>query len=199
MKGRAAARPEPVRYLFEPPITWVPPKEFTDYLDQRAQALASAPVELPPTPAWAIEAATAPPTVLERRRDFAAPVERILRGEHLVIRERGADGHHTYRAFERATAFLYGITLDELTWGRIDTRRPIRSLDPYTNYVEAVAWQMTCSAEAQEVIRELCPEARRAAGETPPQGGVYDGPGYVLVTVDPEFRYRAARAREVPA
>mgnify|MGYP003442314458 CR=1 FL=1 len=28
--------------------------------------------------------------------------------------------------------------------------------------------------------------------------GIYEGPGYVLLTVDPRPRYQAARSREVP-
>lgn len=206
MKGRSTA--QPVRDLFDAPITWTPPKEFTDYLAEREAGLTVVPAAAPaPAPTPASEQAQAPvepPPPAEAPtpapgRNFAAAVERVQVGKLLVIRERGKDGHHTYRAYERADAFFYQVTIDELTWGRIDTRRSLRTLDPYSDYDALVAWQLECSALAREVIRKLCPETRLAPGETAPGAGIYDGPGYVLSTVDPEFRFRAAKAREVPA
>lgn len=188
-------RLEPARDLFDPPTTFVPPKEFTNYLKERKSPPAVAPA---PAPA----PAAVPPPELELSaptgsgRNFAAALERVQDGDHLVIRERGEHGHHTYRAFERTDVFFHEVTIDELTWGRIDTRR-LRDLDPYG--YEVVQRTLANSAEAHEVIRRLCPEARRTAGENVPQSGIYDGPGYVLVTCDPETRYRAARAMEVPA
>jgi hypothetical protein len=45
----------------------------------------------------------------------------------------------------------------------------------------------------------LTPSAKACrAGETTPESGVYDGPGYILLTTDPEHRYRAALARRRP-
>lgn len=218
MKGRSSAAAAH-RDLFDPPITWTPPKEFADLLVERGLAAALLPTAAP-APAPALEPAPAlapgqPPAALTpaapaapgaapapaapaNGRNFAADTERVQLGKLMVIRERGADGHHTYCAYERADAFFHRVTLDELTWGRIDTRRSLRELDPYRDYDAIVSWQMECSALAREAIRQLCPETRLAPNETPPGAGVYDGLGYVLVTVDPEFRYRAARAREVP-
>lgn len=209
---RRAARPEPVRDLFDAPITWTPPKEFTDYLAEReaakvglavvappsAEAPAPAP-ELVPEPDEPSAPEPAPAPAPAARRNFAAAVERVQSGNLMVIRERGEHSHHTYRAFERADAFFYYVTIDELTWGRIDRRRPLRELDPYRDYGAIVSWEMECSLLAREVIRQLCPETRLAPGETATGAGVYDGPGYISVTVDPEVRYQAARAREVPA
>jgi len=197
---RAAARSAPARDLFEPPVTGTPPKEFADLLVERGLAAvlpaaptAEAPVPAPPPAEAPVEA---PPA--SSVRHFVAETERVQLGKLMVIRERGADGHHTYCAYERADAFFYGVTLDELTWGRIDRRRSLRQFDPYTEHAALVMWELECSAEARAVIRKLCPETRLAAHETAPGAGVYDGPGYVLLTVDPAFRYRAAIAREVP-
>lgn len=200
MKGRSSAAAAH-RDLFDPPITWTPPAEFSAYLAEReaAKELALASPPATPTPAPTPEPEPEPDEPAGPSRNFAAEVERIQAGKLLVIRERGKDGHHTYRAFERADAFFYRITIDELTWGRIDTRRSLRQLDPYSDYGAIVSWEMECSALAREVIRQLCPETRLAPGETAPGSGIYDGPGYVLSTVDPEFRFQAARAREVPA
>lgn len=186
-----APRIEPARDLFDPPTTFVPPKEFTDYLKERETPAAPAPAPAAaPPPELELPAPTGP------GRNFAAMIERVQDGDHLVIRERGEHGHHTYRAFERTDVFFHEVTIDELAWGRIDTRR-LRDLDPYGH--EVVQRTLANSSEAHEVIRRLCPEARRTAGESVPQSGIYDGPGYVLVTSDPETRYRAARAMEVPA
>ncbi len=165
-----APRLEPARDLFDPPTT-------------------PAPAAAPPPPELEL------PVPADPGRNFAAMIERVQDGDHLVIRERDEHGHHTYRAFERTDVFFHEVTIDELTWGRIDTRR-LRDLDPYG--YEVVQRTLANSAEAHEVIRRLCPEARRPAGESVPQSGIYDGPGYVLVTSDPETRYRAARAK-VPA
>lgn len=183
-----APRLEPARDLFDPPTTFVPPKEFTDYLAERKTTPAVAPAPAPPAappPEIELPAPTGP------GRNFAAAIERVQDGDHLVIRERDARGHHTYRAFERCDAFFHEETLDELTWGRIDTRRR-RHLDPFG--YETVAKALEYSAEAQRVIRQLCPETRRTVGDF----GIYEGPGYVLLTVDPGPRYQAARSREVP-
>ena len=210
MKGRSSAAAAH-RDLFDPPITWTPPKEFADLLVERGLAvMLPAVIEAPaePTPVAAPAPAPVPapapapaetPVPVSLGRNFTAAVERVQTGKLMVIRERGSDGHHIYRAFERADAFFHRVTIDELTWGRIDTRRPLRDLDPYRDYGAIVSWEMECSALAREVIRQLCPETRIAPGETAPGAGIYDGPGYVLSTVDPEFRFRAARAREVPA
>lgn len=182
-------RPEPVRDLFEAPPSWTPPQEFTDFLKARKNP-ALVPAPSASAPVAEVRVAPAAPG-----RDFAAELERVQAGDLLVIRERGEHGHHTYRAYERCDAFFHHITIDELTWGRIDTRR-LGHLDPYG--AEVYQKSLEHSLEAQKVIRQLCPETRRTAGETVPQSGIYDGPGYVLLTVDPEPRYRAARAREVP-
>lgn len=201
MTRRAVARPEPVRGLFDPPTVWTPPPEFSNYMAEREQEK-KAPLELVPAPAWAVEAAApTDPLTPPPRRNFLESHERVWDGDLVVIRQRGEDGHHTYRAFECGSDFRHqtAFVLGELTYGRIDTRRHDQPLDPYTDYVELIAWGLLCSAAAQAVIRKLCPETRLAAGESAPTAGVYEGPGYVLVTVDPEFRYRAARAREVPA
>lgn len=161
----------------------MPPKEFTDYLSARANPEPPAPA---PEPEPEVSVAPATPG-----RNFSAASERVQDGDHLVIRERIEHGHHNYRAYERADAFFHHITIDELTWGRIDTRR-LGHLDPYGGeYFEKL---MECSVEAQRVIRQLCPETRRCVGDF----GIYDGPGYVLLTVDPEHKYQAARSREVP-
>lgn len=207
MKRSSAAAAH--RDLFDPPITWTPPKEFTDLLAERGLAAALlpgvpvAPAEAPapaePEPPPPAEAPVEAPTPPSSGRNFAAATERVQLGKLMVIRERGAHSHHTYRAFERADAFFHYVTIDELTWGRIDKRRPLRELDPYRDYGAIVSWEMECSALAREVIRQLCPETRLAPGETATRSGVYDGPGYISVTVDPEFRFQAARAREVPA
>lgn len=204
------ARPEPVRDLFEAPTTWVPPKEFTDYLaERRAGAVRVVPTrdaapELDPEPAPEIEdghespvlapAAPPPPEPAPTTRNFTTALERVQSGDLLVIRERVEHGHHRYRAFERSKTYFHEETIDELTWGRIDTRR-LRNLDPYGP--ERVELLMKYSAEAHDAIRQLCPETRRH----PSDSGIFmfDGPGYVLLTVDPEARYLAARAREVPA
>lgn len=171
-----------------------------------APALVLAPPEpepkrepVPVPPPWAVEAATAPAELLDLR-DFAVPLERVQRAELLVIRERTANGYGCiYRAFERATACFYKATLDELTWGRIDTRRPLRAFDPVHEYTAAVEWQMQCEEEARAVIRDLCLETRRRDGESVLTSGVYDGPGYILVITDPEARHRAALAARRPA
>ena len=202
-------RPEPVRDLFDPAITWSPPKEFTDYLDERRAAstvravppVLATPQELDPETAPEVDdlraelpvpATTPPPSEsAPTTRNFAAASERVQSGGLLVIRERVEHGHHRYRAFERATAFFHHVTIDELTWGRIDTRR-LGHLDPYGS--EVFEKSLEYSLEAQTAIRQLCPETRRTVGDF----GIYEGPGYVLLTVDPEPRYRAARAREVP-
>lgn len=181
-------RPEPVRDLFEAPITWTPPQEFTDYLNERANA--SPPAQVPaPAPVLLPEVSVAPAAP---GRDFAAELERVQAGDLLVTRERGEHGHHTYRAYERCDAFFHHITLDELTWGRIDTRR-LGHLDPYGP--EVFQKSLEYSLEAHKVIRQICPETRRTGDDF---GLVYDGPGYVLLTVDPAPLYRAARAKEVP-
>lgn len=127
-------------------------------------------------------------------RDFASRSERVLSGHRLVTRDVGPNGH-LYRAWERADAFAYGVTLDELTWGRIDTRRPLRALDLRV----AIDHQLAREAEARDLIRELCPETLRRAGETMTGAGVYDGPGYVLVTSDPAVRLRIACGARRPA
>lgn len=185
----SAPRLAPARDLFEAPTTWTLPSEFTDYLKERANPAPPAPTPtLVPEPE--VSVAPAGPG-----RKFAAAIERVQDGDHLVIRERGELGHHTYRAFERGDTFFHEVTIDELTWGRIDTRR-LRHLDPFS--YEIVRLTLEYSAEAQAVIRQLCPETRRIAGESVLQSGIYDGPGYVLLTVDPEPRYQAARSREVP-
>jgi hypothetical protein len=183
VKARRAPRIAPAFDLFEP----------------APAALVVVPDPVPEPPAWAVEAATAPASAVERR-DFAALVEEVQRGDLLVIRTRLVDGfgYHRYEAWERATAFFYDATRGELTWGRIDARRPIRAFDSVREYGAGVAWLMACQAEARVAIRLLCPETCRAAGESTPESGVYDGPGYVLITTDPEHRHRAALARRRP-
>jgi hypothetical protein len=167
-----------------------------------ADGLAPAPapppalVVVPEPPAWAVEAALAAPTI-ERRRDFGASIERIQRGEHLVIRERSTDAYkyEHYWAYERANTFFYGVTLDgDPAWGRIDTRRSPRSFDAVREAGDAVNWQLSCAREALAVIRDLCPETRLVDDERPTSAGVYAGPNYILVG-RPEDRYRAALDR----
>lgn len=155
-------------------------------------APAPAPVEPTPPPAWAVEAATAPPTVLAPPRDFEAAQERVRLGEHLVIRQRVADGH-LYQAFERADAFFYNVTLDALTWGRIDTRRDATP-DPADDLRAAFERQFEREAEARAVIRALCPETIIHPGELAPAGcGIYERPDGILITSDPARRYAARR------
>lgn len=187
------------RDLFDPPIKWTPPKEFAEFLAEREAKLEVVAEPAAPVPAWAVEAATAAPPA-PRRRVFDEAHERVWDGDLVVIRERGTDGHHTYRAFELAGEHQHRVNfrLGELTYGRIDTRRSPRKYDPYSEYAELVAWELECSAAAHAVIRQLCAETRREADEQAVHAGVYEGPGYVLVTVDPARRHQAVLAKEVP-
>jgi len=184
-------RPEPARDLFDPPITWTPPKEFADLLAERAK-VKTAPLEVVPppvVPAWAAEAATPQPPPA-RPRDFAADEEHVRCAAGLVVRLRTSAGH-LYRAYERADVFSYGVHLaGDVAWGRIDTRRPVVTPGPE----DMRDYQRACEAEAVAAILAACIETV-SLGE-PPSCGVFPSPGgYVLVIVDPEPRYRAARER----
>lgn len=152
----------------------------------------AAPEPTPEPPAWAIEAASAPPVSAAPPRDFVVALERVRSGEHLVVRRRVADGH-MYQAYERADALFYGETIDALTWGRIDTRRT--ALLAATDDLSApFDRQFNREAEARAVIRELCPETIIQPGELAPAGcGIYDRPDGILVTADPARRYAAVR------
>lgn len=191
MTRRAAARPAPARDLFEPPVRWVPPKEFTDYLAERERPkkieLAPAPV----APAWAVEAAAG--IVSPPPRDFNVEEERVPCKAGIVVRSRTSSGNHIYWAFERTDVFFHDVHLaGDIAWGRIDTRRPATTLSPEAS----LAHQRECESEAVAAILAACIETV-SVGE-PPSCGVFLSPGYVLVVVDPELRYLAARAREVP-
>lgn len=139
---------------------------------------AAAPVEaVPVPPAWAVEAATAPPTVLAPPRNFIADTERVRSDDHLVIRQRVPDGH-LYQVYERADAAFYNVTIDELTWGRVDDLRA------------AIERQFERETEARAVIRRLCPETLIRPGELAPAGcGIYDRPDGILITADPARRF----------
>lgn len=148
----------------------------------RQPALAVAP------PAWAVEAAAVPATLhTPLPRDFASPTERIRHGDRLVLRRRVYSGH-LYEAYERATVFFYSVDLDEGTWGRVDTRRPLQDIDPIADLDVAWAWRREREDDAHDLIHRLCPETVIAAGERAVGSGVYHGPGYVLLTVDPATR-----------
>lgn len=190
MTRRTAARPEPVRDLFAPPATWTPPKEFTDFLAERKRpTLAAAPTLVQPARAVEAAADVAPP-----RRDFAAQEERVTCTAGIAVRSRTTSGNHIYWAFERTDVFFHAVHLaGDIAWGRIDTRRPAMTLSPEDERTH----QRVCEAEAVAAIVSACIETA-SVGE-PPSCGVFLSPGYVLVIVDPEIRYQAARAREVPA
>ena len=130
-------------------------------------------------------------------RDLAVALERIRNadGRQLVTRTRDANGH-LYRAWERTDVFSYGVDL-KLTWGRIDTRRPFGVQTD--DLRAAIDYQMACEAEARALINLLCPETALAKGETAVSCGIYDGPGYVLVTSDPATRLRIACGARRPA
>lgn len=189
MTRRSAARPEPVRDLFAPPVKWTPPKDFTDFLAERKRpTLAMAPTSV--QPARAVEAVA---DVAQRRRDFAVEQERVTCKAGIVVRSRTPSGNHIYWAFERTDVFFHAVHLaGDIAWGRIDTRRPATTLSPE----DSLAHQRACEAEAVAAILSACIETA-SVGE-PPSCGVFLSPGYVLVIVDPELRYRAARGREVP-
>jgi len=143
---------------------------------------------MPAPPAWAVEAATAPPTVLAPPRNFDADTERVRSDDHLVIRQRVADGH-LYQVYERADAAFYNVTIDELTWGRVDTRRdPV--VDPADDLRAAIERQFERETEARAVIRRLCPETIIRPGELAPAGcGIYDRPDGIFITADPARRF----------
>lgn len=169
-----------------------------------APALVVVPEPVPEPPAWAVEA-TRPTPVTERARDFAARVERIWHSDGRRFVERTyASGTHDYYAWERADCFGYECTADELTYGRIDTRRLTRSFDPVTEVTKLREWEAACWAEARDLIHELCIETvhvidDRGHRETGPGHAVYDGAGRVCLLSRPETRYHAAIARRRPA
>lgn len=189
--ARKVQQPESAaRDLFDPKPQWEMPKEFSDYLDERRKAK-TATLEVVPTPvppAWAVEAAVgvaAPPP-----RDFAVEEERVRCDAGLVVRWRTPDGAHLYRAYERTDVFFHAVHLaGDVAWGRIDTRRPATTLGPE----ELRAHQRACEDRAVAAILAACIETE-SIGE-PPSCGVFLSPGYVLVLVDPEPRYRAAREK----
>ncbi|MBL9102143.1 MAG: hypothetical protein JNL82_14360 [Myxococcales bacterium] len=170
-------------------------KKSGEVLDLFAPALPT-PEPVPTPPAWAIEAATAPaspapelPTRV-RARDFATATERVWDGaDCFVLRTRVYSGHE-YRAYERSHTHGFAVVYDpDPVFGRIDTRCPsIAATDPHA----AIEGQLAREAEARALIHRLCPETVLREGERAVGNGVYDGPGYVLVTVDPEVRYQAA-------
>lgn len=185
----------PVRDLFDPAPAWTPPPEFAAYLAEREAATAPAPAA-----AWAVEAATAPASLtvsVPTPRDFTVAEERVRCGGHLVVR-RQSTGGHVFRAYERAGVYFHGDHLDgDVAWGRVDTRHATK-LDP-ANPRAAIEHQIEREAEAWDVIRRVCPETARLAGETTVGAGVYEGPGYIRVTSDLERRYQAALAARRPA
>lgn len=174
----------------------------------RAQPLSlldpPAPVPTPP-PAWAVEAATAPPSEAAPLRDFETARELVWHrdGRRFVLRERQAPrdgGAHIYTAYELADAVFYGVTREGISpaalrpYGRIDTRLPLRAFDPVAEYSAAIEWRMAQQGLALELIRELCPETIHVRGDA-----VFDGPGHVTMLTRPEPRYLAAMAARRPA
>ena len=162
----------------------------------------------PVPPAWAVEAAAAPPTVRVQVRDFEALRELVWHrdGQRFVCRDRQDPrdgGAHIYHAYELADVGSFGVVVEGLTpaalrpYGRIDTRRPPRAFDPIAEYSAGVDWRIAQQRIALELIRELCPETIRL-----PDGGpghaVFDGPGCVTMLSRPEPRFMAFMAARRP-
>lgn len=156
-------------------------------------------------PAWAVEAAKAPPSETTKPRDFETTRELVWHrdGRRFVLRERQAPrdgGAHIYTAYELADAVFYGVTREGISpaalrpYGRIDTRLPLRAFDPVAEYSAAIEWRMAQQLLALELIRELCPETIHVRGDA-----VFDGPGHITMLTRPEPRYQAAMAARRPA
>lgn len=173
----------------------------------RAQPLSLLDPPTPATlaPAWAAEAATAPPTTVAQPRDFETMRELVWHrdGRRFVLRERQAPrdgGAHIYTAYELADAVFYGVTREGISpaalrpYGRIDTRLPLRAFDPVTEYSAAIDWRLAQQRLALDLIRELCPETIHVRGDA-----VFDGPGHVTMLTRPGPRYLAAMAARRPA
>lgn len=144
----------------------------------------------PQAPTWAVQAATSP-AALDQPRDLIAARERIWHRDGRRFAERThEDRHHTYRAYERADCLSYGVTVDELTYGRIDTRKPVSGKLPGAD----IDWLVQQQREALDLIRSLCPET---VGEHDAGHRVYPGPGYVLV-LRPQERLAVLAARRSP-
>jgi hypothetical protein len=195
--ARRIVRPAPIRDLFAVPAS--------------VMEAALAPILSPPPLPVPEPALAQPPRALRIRRDFAAPRELVwgCDGRRFVCRDvasfNGRPAYHVYTAWELADAVFYGVTVEGLTpaasraYGRVDTRRPLRSLADDTR--APFDWQRACEAEARDLIHELCPEtvlriAYKDVGgkDVEVAVGAYDRPGDVLLTVDPAFRFAAAKA-----
>ncbi|MBL9105173.1 MAG: hypothetical protein JNL82_29780 [Myxococcales bacterium] len=174
---------------------------------QTVDLFAAPPAPATTAPALTLVAEPELPVALRRRRDFAADVERVVAGRHLVIRThvteptRGGEGRawkfDEYLAYELVgDGESYGaLAPGDAAYGRIDTRR---RRDPEADPLEH---QRACQVEAVTVIGEVCPEAALARGEGPAAVGVYPGPGYVRTTGDGSARLgrlRAAAGRAAP-